>query len=102
MYDADIAANLMNRWEESGVGLQEPASALELLREGGMRFKQTKHSSQENQSNEDDRREIECLAFDDGSTALRLLRLNSNRNLTPWAAVAPLRRLPEQIDECDY
>lgn len=89
MYDADIATTLLNRWEESGAGLQEPAAALEVLREGGMRFKRIRHNSQEDPGSDDVRWEIECLAFDDGSAALRLLRLNSNPNPTPWAAVAP-------------
>ncbi|NYH26026.1 hypothetical protein GGD40_005597 [Paraburkholderia bryophila] len=101
MHDADVAITLMNRWEQATAGPHRAASVLELLHEGGLRFMRTQGVVHESSGVTGDAREIECLAFDDGSTAIRFLRSHPNRDLTPWAAVAPLRRLQEHSDGLD-
>lgn len=99
MYDADVATTLMNRWEANSLDESGTAASLELLREGGLRFHLTKHDAQNSENRGSDGSAVECLWFDDGSAALRLVWLNPARDATCWAAVAP-RKLSGQGLAC--
>lgn len=88
-HDAEIAITLMNRWQRAGGRLDTCASHLQLLQEGGLRFEATRAVLNDG-ATELDHVEIECLTFDDGSRALRLVRAEPTRHLTSWSALSPL------------
>lgn len=64
-------------------------SALDMLREGGLPFKHFRGVCRNVSEPVGDCLEIECLAFGDGSHALRLVRPGPRLDSALWTAVAP-------------
>jgi hypothetical protein len=89
MFDAQIAATLLNRWHGTRASQEEPPS-LELLREGKLHFKHEGGEVQTNGTPADPRLLIECLTFADGSRALRVAEANGKSGWTQWTAAEPL------------
>ena len=98
MFDAEIAATLLNRWEH-----QQPAFdshlPLELLREGKLTFSRHIGKMWAVPVTGESGRGIECLMFADGSRALRLWHTGGNSGWTRWAPIEPIEAL-SQTDCC--
>jgi hypothetical protein len=95
MFDAEIAATLLNRWAEH-VAPEEGDWYLELLREGNLAF--TREYGALGSRGFDDIAAcvVESLYFVDGSSALRVASPYSEGGWTQWTALQPLRRLALQ------
>jgi hypothetical protein len=89
MHDAEAATTLLNRYRLTEEGLDGEPSALDMLREGGLPFKHFRGVCRNASEPIGDGMEIECLAFGDGSHALRLGRPGSRLDSATWTAVAP-------------
>jgi hypothetical protein len=96
MFDAEIAATLLNRWNHRPAACDHP-TYLELLREGNLNFthqlgyvriKGIADASPCNIEN------IESLVFDDGSRALRISAPSLAPGWTRWAALEPPQVFP--------
>jgi hypothetical protein len=83
MFDAEIAATLMNRWDDR----RFDSSSVDLLNEGRLVFR--RHTSNLDAMGHCGDLELEWLAFADGSHAVRL-RSAGARARTRWAAIEPL------------
>jgi hypothetical protein len=92
MFDAEIAATLLNRWEH-----EQPAvhshSPLELLREGKLSFSRHIGKIWAVPVTGESGLDIECLMFADGSRALRLWHTGADAGWTRWAPVEPIGAL---------
>jgi len=89
MFDAEIAAKLLNRW---AVGPPDGHrhTYLDLLREGNLHFThQMGHATMGNLADEGPF-DLESLVFSDGSRALRLKTPGTTPEWTQWAAFEPL------------
>ncbi|ACC72747.1 hypothetical protein PPMP20_25640 [Paraburkholderia phymatum] len=91
MFDAEIAATLLNRWTV------KPPSAhgdsyLDLLREGNLNFTHQMGSVTPGGVASASLFELESLEFVDGSRALRLKTPGSMSGWTQWAAFEPPAR----------
>jgi hypothetical protein len=89
MFDAQIAATLLNRWDGTRASPEELPS-LELLREGKLNFKHEGGEIQTNGIPANPRLLIECLTFVDGSRALRVAEANGKSGWTQWTAAEPV------------
>jgi hypothetical protein len=89
MHDAEAATTLLNRCRLTKEELDGEPSALDMLREGGLPFKHFRGVCRNASEPVGDCMEIECLAFGDGSHALRLVRPGSRLDSALWTAVAP-------------
>jgi hypothetical protein len=91
MFDAEIAAKLLNRW-----ALKPPAahgdSYLDLLREGNLRFSHQAGSVTPGGVASESLFDLESLVFSDGSRALRLKAPGAATGWTQWAAFEPPTR----------
>jgi hypothetical protein len=88
MFDAQIAATLLNRWDGTRASREEPAS-LDLLREGKLNFKHEGGEVQTNGTSANSRLLVECLTFADGSRALRVAEERGKNGWTQWTAAEP-------------
>jgi hypothetical protein len=86
MFDAEIAATLMNRWDDR----RPDSSSIDLLHEGKLVFRRhTRNLVTDAMGRRGDDLELEWLAFADGSHAMRLCSAGA-RGRTRWAAIEPL------------
>ncbi|HWX13130.1 MAG TPA: hypothetical protein VNZ04_14220 [Trinickia sp.] len=92
MFDAEIAATLLNRWEH-----EQPAvhshSPLELLCEGKLPFSRQIGKIWAVPVSGESGVDIECLIFADGSRALRLWHTGADSGWTRWAPIEPIGAL---------
>ena len=89
MFDAEIAAKLLNRWAVGPPGAHHN-TYLDLLREGNLHFThQMGHATMGNVADEGPF-DLESLVFVDGSRALRLKTPDTTPDWTQWAAFEPL------------
>ena len=89
MFDAQIAATLLNRWDAKRACPEEPPS-LELLREGKLHFTHEGGEVRAIDTPADGRLCIECLTSADGSRALRFAEANEKSGWTTWIAAEPV------------
>jgi hypothetical protein len=89
MFDAQIAATLLNRWDGKRA-CPEGQPSLELLREGKLQFEQEGGEVHAHGTPADRRLRIECLTFADGSRALRVADANGSSGWTQWTAAEPV------------
>ncbi|HZZ11921.1 MAG TPA: hypothetical protein VFE79_14630 [Paraburkholderia sp.] len=96
MYDAEIAATLLNRWASRPPAVDIDAY-LDLLREGNLSF--TYQSGHVREAGRDEGRvfTIESLVFVDGSRTLRVEAPDQSPRWTRWAAVEPLTLAPLEL-----
>ena len=91
MFDAEIAAKLLNRWT-----VRPPAaqcdSYLDLLREGNLNFTHQRGSVTPGGVASENLFDLESLVFVDGSRALRLKTPGATPDWTQWAAFEPPAR----------
>ncbi|MGF6753334.1 hypothetical protein [Paraburkholderia sp. GAS334] len=88
MFDAEIAATLLNRWD------RKPARAgrdayLNLLREGNLDFTHQLGRVSVGEAADDSALNIESLVFVDGSRAVRIEAPDQGPGWTRWAAFEP-------------
>ncbi|MFL9909662.1 hypothetical protein [Paraburkholderia sp. RL17-337-BIB-A] len=107
MYDAEIAATLLNRWATRS-STTDFATYLELLREGNLSFTyQSGHVREvgieagieagvESGTEAGSAFNIESLVFGDGSRTLRVEAPDKTPRWTRWAAVEPLLPAPSE------
>lgn len=90
MYDAEIAATLLNRWA-SRPSTVDIDAYLDLLREGNLSF--TYQSGHVREAGREAERvfTVESLVFGDGSRTLRVEAPDTTPRWTRWAAVEPLQ-----------
>ncbi|RKE38157.1 hypothetical protein B0G76_4454 [Paraburkholderia sp. BL23I1N1] len=89
MYDAEIAATLLNRWATRS-STADFDVYLDLLREGNLSFTYQSGHVREAGLEEGSALNIETLVFDDGSRTLRVEAPDRTPRWTRWAAVEPL------------
>jgi hypothetical protein len=99
MFDAEIAATLLNRWghEQPGVHRHSP---LELLTEGKLSFSRQIGKIWPVPVSGESEQDIECLIFADGSRALRLWHAGGGSGWTRWAPIEPMGALAPTADCC--
>jgi hypothetical protein len=89
MFDAEIAATLLNRWDR-----KRPCPAgqpsLEVLREGKLHFRHEGGDLLADSTDADRRLRVECLTFTDGSRALRVTDGDGQGGWTRWTAAEPV------------
>ena len=88
MFDAEIAATLLNRWD------RKPALAgndthLNLLREGNLDFTHQQGRVDVSNAADESGLDIESLVFVDGSRAVRIKSSDQAPGWTRWAAFEP-------------
>ncbi|BCG03983.1 hypothetical protein PPGU19_085510 (plasmid) [Paraburkholderia sp. PGU19] len=88
MFDAEIAATLLNRWDSKGAH-PEYRSPLDLLQEGRLHFKRDAGDIQARDFATDGCLRIECLTFADGSRALRVADAKEQNAWSRWTAAEP-------------
>ncbi|HEX2652648.1 MAG TPA: hypothetical protein VL598_05935 [Trinickia sp.] len=88
MFDAQIAATLLNRWD-AGRACADGPPQLELLREGKLQFKHEGGEVHANDIPAERRLRVECLTFADGSCAIRVAAVGGQSGWTQWAATEP-------------
>ncbi|MFL9899884.1 hypothetical protein PQR71_17320 [Paraburkholderia fungorum] len=102
MYDAEIAATLLNRWatRSSHSSTTDFAAYLELLREGNLNFTylsgHVREVCIEAGIEAGSAFNIESLVFGDGSRTLRVEAPDRTPRWTRWAAVEPLLPAPSE------
>jgi hypothetical protein len=92
MHDAEIAITLMNRFIVEQVHSRQTPPT-DVLLQGGMSFREVPaplSGASDRQSVP--RTELECLSFEDGSSATRLVSFVPVSQSTPWVAVEPLQK----------
>lgn len=89
MFDAQIAATLLNRWDGKRA-CPEGQPPLELLREGKLHFKHEGGDVHANDTPADGRLRFECLTFTDGSRALRVTDADGRSGWTRWTVAEPV------------
>ena len=93
MFDAEIAAKLLNRWENK-LPESHAQAPLELLNEGNLSFSRHLGKMWAVPTEAEEGLEIECLMFADGSRAVRLSEgASEHPGWTRWTAIEPLREL---------
>ena len=97
MFDAEIAATLLNRWNDK---LPE-SSSIDLLREGSLAFRRHTANLLVDPMSGEGSLELECLTFEDGSRAMRLLCSDGICARTRWAAMEPIQPRREQVSACN-
>jgi hypothetical protein len=100
MFDAEIAATLLNRWGSTRAQSASHAP-LALLQEGKLDFKHGSGHVRAADPAADWRLSIEWLSFSDGSHALRIAGQNEQSGWSRWAAAEPIQ--PREMctsDEC--
>jgi hypothetical protein len=97
MFDAEIAATLLNRWEfkRANPGDQSP---LDLLREGKLHFKHEGGHIRTDDPAAERRLRVECLTFTDDSRALRVTDADGQGGWSRWTAAEPIRK--SQMSAC--
>jgi hypothetical protein len=95
MYDAEIAATLLNRWAARSSTTNFDAY-LDLLREGNLSFTYQCGHVCDAGVEEASACHIESLVFGDGSRTLRVEAPDSTPRWTRWAAVEPLLPVPSE------
>ncbi|MDE1007765.1 MAG: hypothetical protein OSB38_19040 [Paraburkholderia fungorum] len=95
MYDAEIAATLLNRWATRS-STTDFDTYLDLLREGNLSFTYQSGHVREAGVEEGSAFNIESLVFDDGSRTLRVEDPDRTPRWTRWAAVEPLLPVPSE------
>jgi hypothetical protein len=97
MFDAEIAATLLNRWDRKRAypGNQ---SALDLLQEGKLHFKHEGGDVRADDPVADRRLRVEWLTFADGSRALRITETDGQSGWSRWTAAEPICKC--QTSEC--
>lgn len=102
MFDAEIAATLLNRWDRKRAypGDQSP---LDLLQEGKLHFRHEGGDIHSDDTAADRRLRVECLTFADGSRALRVTDAGEQNGWTRWTAAEPVskREINPRIDHVD-
>ena len=98
MFDAEIAATLLNRW------MVKPPTArsdsyLDLLREGNLNFTHQLGSVTPGGATTASLFDLESLEFVDGSRALRLRTPGATPDWTHWAAFEPPARAARKSEE---
>ena len=88
MFEAEIAATLLNRWD------RKPAVAggdtyLNLLREGNLDFTHQQGRVNVGSAADESELDIESLVFVDGSRAVRIKSSDQAPGWTRWAALEP-------------
>jgi len=91
MFDAEIAARLLNRWNRNRAQ-PERHSALAVLQEGNLHFKHGSGDVRAADPAADRRLSIEWLTFSDGSHALRVAVPNEQGDWSPWTATEPIAK----------
>jgi hypothetical protein len=91
MFDAEIAATLLNRWDRNRAQA-ESHSPLTLLHEGKLRFKHGSGDVRDADPSADQHLSIEWLTFSDGSHALRVAVPNEPSGWSQWAAAEPVKQ----------
>src|ERR1700739_2884767 len=91
MFDAEIAATLLNRWNRNRAQ-PESHSPLVLLREGELDFQHGSGDVRATDPAADWRLSIEWLTFSDGSHALRVAAPNEPGGWSRWAAPEPIQK----------
>jgi hypothetical protein len=89
MFDAEIAATLLNRWEHEKPAINSHSS-LELLREGKLLFSRQIGKLWSEPVSGESGLDLECLIFADGSRALRLWHTGADAGWTRWAPIEPI------------
>ncbi|WP_438391902.1 hypothetical protein [Caballeronia sp. DA-9] len=90
MFDAEIAAALLNRWNRQTAG-EDCGTYLDLLREGNLDFaRQTGDILSEGNDADSRPCKVESLVFIDGSCAVRISASNSVPTWTRWATLEPV------------
>jgi hypothetical protein len=89
MFDAEIAATLLNRWTGQ-TAREESPSYLGLLREGNLQFKHELGYVGTRGIRDTNACRTESLFFGDGSRALRVGGSDREAGWTRWAALQPL------------
>jgi hypothetical protein len=89
MFDAEVAATLLNRWNRDRAQ-PDRHSALVLLQEGNLHFKCGSGDVRAADSAADWRLSIEWLTFSDGSHALRVAVPNEQGGWSQWTATEPI------------
>jgi hypothetical protein len=95
MFDAEIAATLLNRRDDKLSA--HDYSSLNLLHEGKLTYCRhlgTLHVAPVCSAIGLD---LECLTFADGSHALRLLHRGGAAGRTRWAAIEPIQTFPHRL-----
>jgi hypothetical protein len=87
MFDAEIAATLLNRWDRNKHA--HARSPLELLREGKLHFKREGGEVHAEDSHSATRLRIECITFTDGLRALRITDADDDHGWSQWIAAEP-------------
>ena len=95
MYDAEIAATLLNRWATRS-STADFDTYLDLLREGNLSFTYQFGHVREAGVPEASAFNIESLVFGDGSRTLRVEAPDRTPRWTRWAAVEPLLPTPSE------
>lgn len=90
MFDAEIAATLLNRWLRQS-STTELEAFLELLREGNLDF--VRQSGRVEDSAKGGTFSVESLVFVDGSRTLRVKAPDHASHWTRWAALEPPQAL---------
>lgn len=88
MFDAEIAATLLNRWSHQPPACDE-GTYLELLREGNLNFTHQLGHLRVDGAVEVNPCNVESLVFVDGSRALRVEAAGVVAGWTRWAALEP-------------
>jgi hypothetical protein len=91
MFDAEIAATLLNRWGSTRAQSASHAP-LALLQEGKLDFKHGSGHVRASDPAADWRLSIEWLSFSDGSHALRVAVPNEQGGWSRWAATERLQQ----------
>ncbi|WP_434114962.1 hypothetical protein [Paraburkholderia caffeinilytica] len=95
MYDAEIAATLLNRWATRSSTTDFDAY-FDLLREGNLSFTFQSGHVREAGIGEGSAFTVESLVFGDGSRTLRFEAPDRTPRWTRWAAVEPLLPVPSE------
>jgi hypothetical protein len=85
MFDAEIAAKLLNRAVSAAVG-ESDARYLDVLREGQLNFSHRVARLSVEDSSSEVPLEIELLTFSDGSQALRIRTGRAHANWSEWVS----------------
>lgn len=88
MFDAEIAATLLNRWDRKPTPADRE-TYLNLLREGNLDFTHQLGAVSNEQEADAGQLNIESLVFVDGSRALRIRAPDLAPGWTRWAALEP-------------
>jgi hypothetical protein len=94
MFDAEIAAKLLNRWTIKRP-FSEHDNYLDLLREGNLKFTHQAGRVSLGEKTTTNPFDLESLVFADGSRALRIRTLGLASDWTQWTALEPPVALAE-------